>query len=426
MGQKRLKILMLGFNDNKLLGHVYSIYQSLPECYDKKLIVLQQINGRNLYSKFKTDSYFGKKFFLLYNKLNGLKRLLYTRSKLYVDADKLEYCFVDNEFGGMSAKRILSECKGFNPDIISIHWVANFITSKTIKKLYEFTGAKLCFFFVDEAHMTGGCHYPVDCNGYKNGCHDCPALAKRKDIAQIQMQIRTKNLSGIPKIVMGSPYDCRKAKSSIIFQNAIFYPFIEIPKVNISPSDKSREHFGFSDGEFVIMIGAASLSDVRKGLKYSLQAIRKFVNTYPNVCILVPGHNSVALQETLAGIKVVSPGYIDIDELFMAFCASNCFLSTTIADSGPMMVNYSIATGTPVVSFDLGIAQDLVIHKRTGYIAKYKDVSDLVNGLDYIFHSDQSIMRQNCLDLIAELDKKPKWYEKFYSDFLSGELNQAN
>lgn len=424
MAKRKVKILMLGFDDNNLLGHVYETYKSLPEDFEKKLVVLRHLNGGNLYSKFKTNSFLGRFSYKLYIKFNGLKRFLQTRSRRFVDNNKLEYCFAGNEFGGISAKKILDECKEFKPDIISIHWVANFITSKTIRDLYELTNAQLCFFFVDEAHLTGGCHYPVECEKYKNGCHECPALIKGKQqVAEIQMRLKNIYLSNLPKIVVGSPYDCRKAKDSSIFREATFYPYVEVPRVVIKPLEEARKYFCLSKNEFVIMLGAASLNDKRKGLKYSVQAIKKFAKMHPDVCILAPGCNGLVLQKALNGIKVVNPGYIDINKLFMAFCASNCFLSTTIADSGPMMVNYSIATGTPVVSFNLGIAQDLVLHKQTGYTAKYKDVDDLFDGIEFIYKSDQSVLRQNCKSLMKHFSDMPKWYELLYSDYIANILH---
>lgn len=65
-----------------------------------------------------------------------------------------------------------------------------------------------------------------------------------------------------------------------------------------------------------------------------------------------------------SNVNIIMPGFLSENELFEVYCAADVFMSTTIADSGPMMVNYSIACGTPVVSFPIGVAQDLVMHKK--------------------------------------------------------------
>ena len=99
----------------------------------------------------------------------------------------------------------------------------------------------------------------------------------------------------------------------------------------------------------------------------------------------------------------------------MAFCASDCFLSTTIADSGPMMVNFSIALGVPVVSFSIGVAQDIVLHKETGYIAEYMNSDDVANGIRYLSQlpeSEKSVMMYNCKKVIDKWQKSSTCFEK--------------
>jgi glycosyltransferase involved in cell wall biosynthesis len=46
------------------------------------------------------------------------------------------------------------------------------------------------------------------------------------------------------------------------------------------------------------------------------------------------------------------------------------------------MINESIMCGTPVVSFRMGVAEDLIINGETGYIVKLKNIRDLANGID--------------------------------------------
>jgi glycosyltransferase involved in cell wall biosynthesis len=46
-----------------------------------------------------------------------------------------------------------------------------------------------------------------------------------------------------------------------------------------------------------------------------------------------------------------------------------------------MMINESIMCGTPVVSFDMGVAADLVHSRKTGYRAELKNSADLARGI---------------------------------------------
>lgn len=119
-------------------------------------------------------------------------------------------------------------------------------------------------------------------------------------------------------------------------------------------------------------------------------------------------------------IHTVVPGFLDLQGLFKAYCASDCFLNMTIADSGPMMVNYSIALGTPVISFNIGVAQDLVIHKKTGYIAELKNSEDVAQGLEFIHNlsvEERIKMSEECRALIAETESVLPWYEQIYENW---------
>ena len=83
------------------------------------------------------------------------------------------------------------------------------------------------------------------------------------------------------------------------------------------------------------------------------------------------------------------------------YSASNVYVSSSIADSGPMMVAYSIACGTPVVSYPIGYAFDCVKHENTGYIAEYASIDDLANGIMYFYKNrdKQAAYRNNCIEL---------------------------
>lgn len=401
--RKKLRVLMLGSDDNRLQGHVYSAFERMPDFYDKRLVIFDSHYHDTQRSFVDSATFVGKVKRKIYRKWQLVRKIWNTGIFVQIDLDKQEYCFYGNEFTSITARKILKKCEGFVPDIISVYWVAGFISSKVIKDLYHLTGAKIVFVFVDEAHMTGGCHYPVDCKGYLNGCNNCPALSKGKKMAAIQMHCKQENLKGIPKFIIGSPYDCRLAMASPLFKDAKVFSAIAIPKMPSIGYLEARKVFGISDQEFVIMIGANSLADVRKGMIYSMQAIKKFAFCHYNVCVLALGKmNNIDVLD-VGNARIITPGFVDFNKLSAAFAASDCFLNTTVADSGPVMVNFSIVMNTPVVSFDIGIAQDLVLHKKTGYIARYKDADDVANGIEFLYNSDRGTIKKECNALISNL-----------------------
>ena len=163
---------------------------------------------------------------------------------------------------------------------------------------------------------------------------------------------------------------------------------------------------------FVIFIGASSLKDPRKGFQYSIDAINDFAKFHKHITLLCLGRH---VDNTFwdKSIKVITPGYLSFDEMCEAMCASDVFISSSVADSGPMTVNFAFALGLPTISFDIGIAHSLIVHKVTGYFAKYKDASSIMEGLVYISSmtdDERKAMGNRCMKRINDL-QTPNWWD---------------
>ena len=70
-----------------------------------------------------------------------------------------------------------------------------------------------------------------------------------------------------------------------------------------------------------------------------------------------------------------------LNELAMAYQASNVFVSPSIQDSGPMMVAESLACGTPVIAFKMGLADDLIQNGKNGFLCDLYDFRQIGHSL---------------------------------------------
>lgn len=416
---KKIKLLMLGTHDSKLGGHIMDVYSRVPESYETQVVTLYGLTKKHNYCFFKGKSFFYWFYFKTFKVLAKLYILFKYGCYYQTDYSKREYCYYDNDIIPFSARKILEKCpQGFVPDIISIHWVSNFITSKTLYELHKLTGAKILINFVDEAPLTGGCHYPVNCDKFLDDCSDCPALKRGKVFSVLQLNNKKKYLPHLPIIVTGAPFDIRLAQQSPLFKNAKFIPSIRIPEIKTINRKDAMKKFNLSSDRFYVLIGASSLNDVRKGIVYSIDAVCAAYRECPNITVLVVGKCNEVVKSQFVNMDCRYLGFLNFDDLISVMAASDCFLSTSLADSGPMMVNYSMSVGTPVVSFDIGVAQDLVVHKQTGYIAKYKDAEDVKNGILYLNNmsiDDRHIMRDECKKILNEKGSTVSIFEKILS-----------
>ena len=417
---------MLGTFDKNTAGHIHDDYNNLPDDFDAIMVTRASEGSTSALSFTKCGSF---KDFVLRRlaKIMGIINLFVKTGEWFSikkAREHCEFCYYDNDFIPYSAKSILSKCpKGFVPDYISVHWSAEFISSKVIYDLHKLTGATIVYVMVDQAPFTGGCHFAVNCDHYINGCTKCPAY--RGNVSSAQWKRKCRYLSKLPIIIVGVPSDLRMAMLTPFFADSKQIQLIIKPKVDICSQESARKHFNILGNRFFLFLGADSLHDRRKGFKFILEAVRVANKRISNLTLLIAGKNLAEIEDDLDGIDYVFLGFLDRDNLIKAFIAADTYISASIADSGPVMINYSISVGTPVVSFNVGIAQDLVKHKETGYIAEMLDYNSLADGIEYIAslsHSDRMNMRNKCIVLMDEMSKKGHWSEQLLEIHRSNNL----
>lgn len=101
----------------------------------------------------------------------------------------------------------------------------------------------------------------------------------------------------------------------------------------------------------------------------------------------------------------MSLGYISSDRLkAVAYSAADLFLFPTRADNLPLVLQESMACGTPMVSFRIGGVPDLVRPGITSYLAQPENAQDFTVGIEQLL-SDRSLreqMSQNCREITLQ------------------------
>lgn len=325
--------------------------------------------------------------------------------------------FFNSHYYPVSANAILRKCP-FKPDVILIGWYDFYLSPKTIHTLYRLTGARIVISMIDEFILGAGCHYPFACEQYKDGCPDCPAV-NRKSIAVNFYRDKIKYLKDIPLTVAGTSYDLNCFKSIKEFSHVRTIKNIGIPHPPFwMQQEEARKIWEICNDDFCMLFGATNFNDKRKGLQELLESLDKFLTRHDGkrkISILMLGNANLDIDEGKYGDKVrfIKTGYISRTEMYKAYFASDIFVSPTLADSGPYMVNYAAACGRPTVAFPVGVAVDLAIPGKTGYIAAYKDTDEFADGLEFFYKMSKQEMEeysQNCLELMKTLESEKPWY----------------
>jgi glycosyltransferase involved in cell wall biosynthesis len=301
----------------------------------------------------------------------------------------------------------------FNPNVIVLHWVSTFVTPDMMRQLSEITGAPLYWYMMDMAPMTGGCHYAFDCKGYTKQCGQCPQLRYGRndlDISYHQWQLKYSNLraTDITAVVGSSWLRCQAMESSIFSERPIKQIMLGMDVDVFKPAVQAdaRAILGLPTDRKIVFFGAQNIHEERKGIVYLVDALNQLHTMLKhdsdfrkNILIVTAGYWR---KTDKLGILFEHRhiGSLQGDTMLAsAYQAADIFVNASIEDSGPMMINESILCGTPVVSFDMGVAPDLVHTGRTGYRARLRDAADMAAGLLTLLEMDADsmhAMRKEC------------------------------
>lgn len=360
--------------------------------------------------------YLGKKHKLI-KKVNALINFFETR-KIKKEFGKFSHAYFQNNLTKISEIQ--------NADIIYIHWTQDlFLSFKSVEKLAALK-KPLVFLMHDMSNITGGCHQSYFCKGYLSGCNNCPMFE-----GLINAGLPEKNFKN--KLRFYSTYDnvyfianskwlysCTR-QSLLTNKKQVFY-LPDIAGAAIFKSfDKqtARSILSINANERVIVFETYTINAAYGGFdffKRSIEILQK-QEAFKNICVLIMGNSDLKEATESLQVKTKVMGYLYDDySKALVYNAADVFVLTSIADEGSALIQESLSCGLPVVAFDMAGIQDIITHKKNGYIAKYKDVVDLEEGIRFclngkimdtvkpIFTDDQIIKRH--VKIFDRMNKK--------------------
>lgn len=109
----------------------------------------------------------------------------------------------------------------------------------------------------------------------------------------------------------------------------------------------------------------------------------------------------------------------------IAYSAADLFVFPTRADNLSLVLQESMACGTPLVSFNLGGVPDLVRLGVTGYLAEAENATDFCTGIIQLLVLEDEKLRQkmihNCREIALQeylLQLQAKRYIELYRKVL--------
>jgi len=316
-----------------------------------------------------------------------------------------------------------------NPDIIHIQWAhKSFFNITDLSKIYK----PILFTMHDMWAFTGGCHYSLDCTGFKSNCENCPVIGKesKKSVATNLLRLKKETFNSKQNLhfVALSTWMFKMAKESAILRKKKIYRIpnlLRTQNYKIIPKENARQILNLPQDKTILLFGSlGGKLDPRKGFNFLANALRLLDPSIRKQLLgVIIGEESQTSTDSKLPIDTVSIGFLqDAISLNIAYCAADFSIFPSIQEAFGLMALESLASGTPVCGFDETGLSDIVIHKETGYLAKNKSESDLSEGIKFMINlgkgSGIAIKCKTNSEIFNE-NKVTNEYLKLYKQVLS-------
>jgi len=184
-----------------------------------------------------------------------------------------------------------------------------------------------------------------------------------------------------------------------------------------SPGDRAeaRHRLGLPEQGLVVLAGADSLQDPRKGFDLLLEAWER----------LCPGDAILALfgRHGKKRKGQVYLGSLNSDrQMVTAYRAANLYVHPARQENAPCTIQESLACGTPVLAFGVGGIPEMVVPENTGFLAGEVSACSMSEELGRLLDNSEKLerMRSDCRRF-AEDKWEPKKLKVRFEE-ITGEL----
>ncbi len=296
-----------------------------------------------------------------------------------------------NELDGVGAYGLAGSELGRGADVIHAHAVhGGWFSYPAMARLSRRTPTVLTLH--DMWPFTGHCSFSLGCDRWRTGCGRCPHPevfpAVKRDATAVEWRLKDAVWARSHLVVVSpSAWLAELAAASTLgrFDVRVIPHGIDVDEFAPRPRAACREALGIADDRVALLFTATSLQEAdgggvanRKGADLLLAALRVVPPGLRTRCSLVlmggqGGPMAAALRGD--GYDVVEVGYVVSDPLkSFVYSAADLFVFPSRADNAPLVVLESLACGTPVVAFDVGGLDELVIEGQTGVLAPPGDI----------------------------------------------------
>ena len=314
-------------------------------------------------------------------------------------------------------------------DVVHFHWIAGMASMAGMPKWIA--GKPVVWTLHDMNPFTGGCHYAGNCQRYQSACGQCPQLGSQEH-ADLSYQTFSCKASAYLELditaVAPSVWLAGCVRRSNLMEGVPVHVVPNsVPTDVFKPYDQltARRELGLPENQRVVLFGADSITNSRKGLDRLLAALDVMgaAASAEGVVLVHFGRmgGGVSFPEKL---MVYSFGTISSeDRLAQLYSAADVIVVPSLEDNLPNIALEALACGTPVAGFPCGGLTDIIVPGETGFLAVDETPSALAKAIGQALVQGSS-MRGACRR-VAMRRYAPPVQAKAYFDLYEGLVSDS-
>ena len=264
-------------------------------------------------------------------------------------------------------------------DIVHLHWVCQGMLSLDgIARIMK-SGKRIVWTLHDEWPYLGVCHYRGECN--ETECRHCPILCGSLP-SSIYKQKHTLYQRWHPTFVGCSKWITEQAKQALPSERVMHINNC-IPSALFHPTDmqQARQTLYLPQNKRLLLFCSQKVNDERKGISYLNEALQHL--SVEDLHLVIVGKNAeqIPLPDNLSVTRI---GTVNEHQMPLLYNAVDAFLTPSLQDNLPNTIAEAMSCGTPCIGFDVGGIPEMIDHLKNGYVARYRNASDLADGIRFV------------------------------------------
>ncbi|MEL6106167.1 MAG: glycosyltransferase [Planctomycetota bacterium] len=240
--------------------------------------------------------------------------------------------------------------------------------------------------------LTGHCACFFECDRWKQGCGQCPDLARapaiERDGTASNWRRKHRLFGRSPiRVIAISNWLARRARESPILKHLpieTVYNGIDTEVFrDVDPSVRRnlRRKFGVGEDQIAILVAGQTVEGINEDIAQEwVTAINEISDD--RIVVMIIGHSAQRVSQGVSAPSICVPFRATPEEMAECFHAADFTVVTSAFEAFGRIAAESQACRTPVVSFDTGGLPEVVVDHEGGLLVPRHDIAALRNAIE--------------------------------------------